>query len=157
MDNIIKFASHREVRDELIEMQKCGGAMIMPFTLIKLFYELASDEEDTPNKKVRARNGAYFFCALCNEYWLFYFYDKRPNTEFFILDDRWEKYFISDSIKSDAIEFLQSIYLIACGIKEIAHHDKPVTTYQINLEMLQACRRSVREIYDQERASRKPF
>lgn len=149
-DNI-KFATHLEVRDELIKMQRCGGAMITPFALYKLFYELDSVD------KIKARSRAYFFCALCNEYWLFYCYDKHPKTEFFILDDRWEKYHITPYIMKDSTEFLQRINLITCGTKELVYYYKPVTTYKINLEMLQACRIDIERYYEEERAKRKPF
>lgn len=138
MENNQKFATHLEVRNELMKMQQNGGAMINPFALQRIIFEYAfsNEERQETNSITKARVIATTFCALCNEYFVIYRNDHHPKTEFYMFDDRWEKYYIMPSHRNMAIEFLQRIGLIACDAKTIPPENKPVTTYKINLEIL---------------------
>lgn len=158
MEDNFNPASHIETRQELMKMQNAGGAMINPFSLNKVFALLLTQEEKTDiHYQNRLRSYSYTFCALANEFYLFYCRDKAPQKEFFITDDRWEKYFISIDIRERAIEFLQKCNLISCGTKELPPENKTVRTYKINLDTLTIFRRAVEEMYEKERAKRKPF
>ena len=152
-----KFATHIEVRQALMTMQKCGGAMITPFALYDLFLRVSVNEQTKYNKVVLARTRAYVFCALCNEYWLFYCYDKHPKTEFFIYEERLSKYHVLPNVWEETIEYLQQIGLISCGTKKIPPENKQVRTYKINLEVLHIFQRDVELTYEAERAKKKPF
>ncbi len=151
-------ATHREVREELMKMQKCGGAMITPFMLYRVMLLFFSKEEQVLEKfKTRARFYTYTLCALCNEYFLIYCCDKHPKTEFFIPEKRWEKYFITAETREQAIDFLQKHNIIACGEITLPSENKTVRTYKINFEMLTVLRKAAEDIYEAERAQKNPF
>lgn len=152
------FATHSEVRAELMKMQKYGGAMINPFALQKVIFMLFSDKErQAPNSLHRARFIATTFCALCNEYWLIYCFDKHAKTEFFVSEERWERYFILPNQRDMAIKFLQEIELIACDTKVILPENKSIQTYRIRLDTLQLFRKAAEEMYDEARAKKNPL
>ena len=159
MENNQKFATHIEVRNELMKMQQCGGAMINPFALHRIIFEYAfSDEERQKNNSITiARVIATTFCALCNEYFVIYRNDRHPKTDFYMSDDRWEKYYIVPSHRNMATEFLQRIGLISCDTKTIPSENEPVTTYKINLETLRLYSRAAEELHEQEKAKRKSW
>lgn len=156
--NEIKFASHREARDLLVKMQKCGGAMIKPFAFYKLFWlACGSEERNSPHIKAKIRSYTDVFCAICNEYFLICCTDKHPRTEFYIPEERWEKYFYTQNVIEIAIKFLQNQQLLICGEKELPHKDKPVRTYRINFDRLETFARAAEEIYEEEKAKRRPL
>ena len=156
--NEIKFASHREARDILAKMQKCGGAMIKPFAFYKVFWLVCSEEErNTPQMKSKIRLYTDVFCAICNEYFLIYCTDKHPRTEFYIPEERWEKYYYTQGVIEIAIEYLTKKQLLICGERKLPHKDKPVRTYMINLNMLELFARAAEEIYEEEKAKRRPI
>lgn len=158
MENEFEAATHLQVRAELMKMQKAGGAMINPFALNKVFERCLTEEEKSDKHyKNRLRSYSYTFCAIANEFYLFYCREKAPKKEFFIPDDRWEKYFISDDIRERAITFLQKKDLISCGTKEIPPENKVVRTFKINLDTLTLYRKAAEEIYAAERAKKNPF
>lgn len=159
MEQQIKYATHLETRAELMKIQQNGGAMINPFALHRIIFEYAfSDEERQENNSItRARLIATTFCALCNEYFVIYRNDRHPKTDFYMSDDRWEKYYIVPSHRKMAIEFLQRIGLISCDTKTIPPENQPVTTYKINLDILRQCSRAAEELHEQEKAKRKSW
>lgn len=158
MNNNENFATHIEVRQELMKMQKAGGAMIAPFALNKVFAMLLTEEEKRDKHyQNRLRSYSYTFCAIANEFYLFYCRERNAKQEFFILDERWKKYYISDDIRERAINFLQEKNLIFCGTKEIPPENKTVRTYKINLDTLTLYRKAAEELYQAERAKKNPF
>ncbi len=158
MENSQKYATHIEVRNELMKMQKNGGAMINPFRLYEVIHMLFTDEEQhNKNHIPRARIIATTFCAMCNEYFIYNCYEKNPNIEFYIPEDRWEKYFILPDVRDMSIRFLQKYGLIECCTKKLPPNDREITTYKINLELLQQFRRATEELHENERAKRNPL
>lgn len=159
MENKQTFATHLEVRNELMKMQQNGGAMINPFALQRIIFEYAfSNEERQANNSItRARLIATTFCALCNEYFVIYRNDRHPKTEFYMSDDRWEKYYIVPIHQNMAIDFLQSVGLISCDTKTIPPENKHVTTYKINLDILRLYSKAAEELHEREKAKRKSW
>lgn len=154
----VKFASHTEVRQALVRMQKCGGAPIMPLSLFPLFYRLFTEEElQQPNPFIRARSHAYTFSAICNEYFVIYRKSRFPQTEFFISEERWSKYNILPEIREKGIEFLQRIALIICDEKLIPPDNRIERTFKIDLKQLDLITRCVEELYDEAQSAKYPF
>lgn len=153
-----EYASFIEVRQELMKMQNAGGAMINPFALNKVFEHFLTDEEkQNPNYKNRLRSYSYTFCAIANEFYLFYCKERNAKKEFYILDDRWKKYYISEEIRERAITFLQKYNLISCGTIIIPPENIITRTYKINLEMLTTIRKAAEELYEKERQRKSLF
>lgn len=151
-------ATHTQVRDELLLMQKCGGSMIQPLILYQLFAIFMPKEEITEMAKIRVRDISATFCALCNEYFLIYCRDKNPQTEFYVSEDRWEKYFIEEKAREDSIKFLQERGLIRCVNMEIPN--KPINIvrgYSFDLNQLQSYRRSADQLYSMSKAQRHSY
>lgn len=156
MSNEIKFATHQKVRQELMKMQNCGGAMIKPFVLYQIVSMLLDEEEKTKLRVTQIRAIVETYCALCNEYFIIYHFEKNPKTEFFISEERWEKYFIELKTRHFAIDFLRTHGFIFC--EEKANTDGVVvTTYKIDLEMLQNCTKIAEELYEQSKTKKRKF
>lgn len=152
------FATHIEVKHALMQMQKCGGAPIMPLSLFSLFYRLLSEEElQQPNPFIRARSYAYTFCAICNEYFVIYRKSAFPKKEFFISEERWKKYCILPKLREEGIEFLQRINLITCDNKIIPPDNQVERTFKINLDTLNLFSRCIEEIYVEAQSAKYPF
>lgn len=154
--NNFKPANHLEIRKILMEMQHLGGAVIVPNTLYKVFDMLIYKEGGTKNYGL-IRSVTYTFCVMCNEYYLFYFKHKGCNTEFFISEERWSKYYISDYARNESLNRLQTYGLISCEEKYVPQKEKVMQVFQIDSEILKAFRRSVQDIYDEEKAKRSPI
>lgn len=154
--NNFKKATCREVRDMLVQMQKYGGAMIKPFVLYKLFcIGYSEEEQQNPGFRAKIRSFTDVFCAICNEYFLICYNDKHQRTEFFIPEERWEKYFYTQKQREMAIEYLENFGLLICGEKIFPDKDTPVRTYMINFDMLNACLKLAEELYEEERAKKR--
>ena len=146
-------ATHLEVRKALLQIQKLGGGMLMPFPL----FEIA--EKVFPYKLLSYhRTIVQVFCALCNEYFLIYCYDKKPKTKFFVSEDRWEKYHIDRHTRETVIEDLSNIGWIFTETTPLPDkEDIKITTYEINSEMLNLFVRYAGEERDLKRARKIPF
>lgn len=150
-----KQATYREVRDMLAQMQKYGGAMIKPFVLYKLFcISYSEEEQQDPNFRAKIRFFTDVFCAICNEYFLICYNDKHQRTEFFIPEERWEKYFYTKELIEKAVTFLKNRDLLICGEKTFPNKDTPVRTYMINFDVLARYSRAAEELYEAERAKK---
>lgn len=158
MNNNENFASHIEVKNALVQMEKCGGAPLMPLSLYPFFYRLLSEEElQRPNPIILARSYAYTFCAICNEYFVIYRKSKFPKKEFFMSEERWKKYCIIPDIREKGIEFLQRIDLITCDSKIIPPDNQVERTFKINLATLNLFTKAVEEIYQEAQSAKYPF
>lgn len=152
------FASHKEVRQALMQMVKCGGAPMMPLSLFPLFYRFLTEEElKQSNPIIRARSYAYTFCAICNEYYVIYRNSKFPKKEVFISEERWDKYCIVPDIREKGIEFLQRINLITCDSKKIPPNNQIERTFKINLDTLRLFTRYIEEVNAEVQSAKYPF
>ena len=137
-------ATPAEVREELTKQQRLCGGMFCPFILNEVFYELLKrDDNNIQFGIVRAMSWTY--AALCNEYRLMNYNPKRTCTEFYIKQDRWEKYFIAPEMRKKCIDLLCDYEFIECGEQTLAPTNEVVQTYKIKLEGLKLCTRYAEE------------
>ena len=144
-------ATHTQVREVLLEMQKYGGAMIQPLMLYQsLAVAMAiSDDSITKMSKTRIRDIAATFCALCNEFYLIYCFDDKPRTEFYMTEERWAKYFLGQKAIENSIKFLQRYGLIHCAKMKNPHRAiNTVRVYSINLAKLKSHCKLSKEIFE---------
>lgn len=156
MENNFKAATYVQVREEIIKMQNCGGAMIKPLVLYQIFDLMIVDEERTRMTKSRIRDIADTYCALCNEYYLIYCFDKHPQTKFYMSEERWAKYFLGQKARENSIKFLVEYEIIRC--EKIRNPNKAINiirTYEFDLDWLIKFRKAAEELYQKSKAKRK--
>jgi len=110
--------------------------------LHQIFFELLDEKDKTVGT---ARHVADTFCALANELYLIYCFDKNPQSQVTLSDERWSKYFLGQG-RDKSIGFLQSIKLIHCEDK--ADPNDPTMTekwYEIDVDLLKKIRRETEE------------
>ena len=135
MDNNNKYP-HEIVREKLEKMQTFGGAAIRPFALYEFFYDVLQGSPSSMNK-VKARDITDTYCALCNEFFVINHFSKKPRTDFFMSNERWEKYLLGQKARENSIKFLSQIELIHCKI--VQNPCKPINKvrmYTIDLKCL---------------------
>lgn len=156
MENRFEAATYNQVREEIIKMQHCGGAMIKPLVLYQIFNVIIPNEEKTKMTKSRIRDIVDTFCALCNEYYLIYCFDEHPKTKFYMSEERWTKYFLGQKARENSIKFLAEYKIIRCD--KIKNPNRPVNivrTYEFNLDWLVIIRKAAEELYEESKAKKK--
>lgn len=150
------YASHRDVRNAFIRMQKCGGSPIVPLALFPLFSRFIFNE-DQSTVDVEARSYAYIFSAICNEYFVMFRNSKFPKIEFYISEERWDKYKIAPENRENGIAFLERIGLIVCEQKIIPPDNRSERTFKISFDKLDLYTRYVEEVYEEAQSAKYPF
>ena len=145
-------ATHTAVRERLLKMQKLGGAMIQPLILYKILSGIMAiydEDKITKMSKTQVRDISATFCALCNEFYLIYSKDRNPRTEFYVSEERWEKYYLGQKARENSINLLQRYDFIRCAKMKNPHKGaKFITVYTINLDMLDGCCEMAEDIHD---------
>ena len=147
----------KQVRGELMAMQRCGGAMIKPFALYQVVSMILSEEEKAKLGVKQIRLIVETYCALCNEFFIIYCFDKNSKNEFYMSEERWDKYFIDPQSREYAIKFLCTHGFIQQEEKVKTDESTLVTTYKIDLDMLKACRRLAEEWYEESKSKKRKF
>ena len=110
----MKEYNHELVREQIMELQKLNGAAIKPIVLIPVFYEqLHSEKPKGRMDRVKARNMADVFAALCNEYYIMNAYNNHPEEEFYMAPSKWEKYLLGKQAIRKSITELANMGLIS--------------------------------------------
>ena len=151
MNNDFTPATHTQVREVLLEMQKYGGSMIQPLALYQAFAVAmaVSDDSITKMSKTRIRDISATFCALCNEFYLIYCFDDKPRTEFYMTEERWAKYFLGQKAIENSIQFLQRYSLIRYVKMKNPHKAiNKVRVFAINLRLLKSYCTLAKEIHE---------
>lgn len=150
-----KPATYQEVRKELEVLQSYGGAAIKPLALYDLV-NFACGYKHYNKRQIREMVDV--FCALCNEYYVLNHNKKEPKTEFYMSEARWEKYYISQKTRENAIQ-----RLFACGLIVFVKKQNPnkrvnkVRMYQIPYELLHNLRRIAEEAYPNPQKNKQDF
>ena len=155
MDEFVP-ATHTQVRELLLKLQKLGGAMIQPLILYDILtcIMIRFEDEITQMSKLQIRDVSATFCALCNEFFLIYCRDKKPKTQFYVSEERWKKYFLEQKVRENSIDFLQRHDLVRCEqMKNPRKTESIVMGYTINFDMLSKYCRIAGEIHDKVNAN----
>ena len=143
--------THIEIRNELLKMQKRGGAVITPLALYKivsLMLQNENGEADLPLVKTIVET----YCSLCNEYYK-YCYSNGPKEEFYVQKGWWKKYFIDPKTMKQAIQFLTLRNYIQREIED-PNNPTSVIIYKINLDKMTDFREAAELLHQQEQAKR---
>lgn len=151
MNSILNFnkevsqrAAHEVVREEMLLLQKSGGSAIKPLSLYRVFLEIIKeiDPEET-RPLVWARYVSDTFCALANEFYVINAFSKNPQEDFYLSEDRWEKYYLGGG-RDKALDYLEQMDLVARIVNEDPKDlTQNYTTYKINVALLTALRKDV--------------
>ena len=131
--------AYLEVRKTLLEIQKISGAMIKPFALYDIVEAMRDQEEQKELSVSQIRAIVETYCALCNEFYLIYYFDKYPQESFFVSEERWKRYFISRQTRERAIQFLTKHGFITCEERPSVENASMLKVYKIDLPMLKSC------------------
>lgn len=108
-----KEASYQETREALKYLQNnCGGAVITPLALCKCFRIIFHDYIDDLDE---IRNLVDTYCALCNEYYLYGFREKKEIKSVRISSTLHQKYYISKKVWNDCLAKLSNADIIHYG------------------------------------------
>lgn len=144
---------HIAVRNELLKLQRLGGAMIKPLALHELTLLMLRGTEDESNTAlVKAITDTY--CALCNEYYIVCYSSSDPKEEFVVPEERWQKYCLNQKTRQKTFEYLQCWGFVECNDR-ISTEGIPYTTYKIELKRLIKAREEVEVLRDQKKVAKR--
>lgn len=150
-----KPATYQQVREELVVLQSYGGAAITPLALYELVNFVCMHRHYN-RRQIKEMVDVY--CALCNEYYVLNHNKKEPKKEFYMAEERWEKYYIPPKTRENAIK-----RLVDCGLLVFEKKPNPnkrvnkVRMYQIPYELLNALRNIAEEAYPNPRRNKQDF
>lgn len=137
-----------QVRNQLEEMQYYGGAAIKPLGLYEIIYNLLNEHSPSSMNRSKTRDIVDTFCALCNEYYLISSRNKDTINEFFMTNERWDKYYLGQKARENSIKILNELGLISYRLARNPY--KPINTvrmYSIDLSTLKLYTELARENY----------
>lgn len=131
--------AYLEVRRTLLDIQKFGGAMIKPFALYDIVDAMRDEKEQAELGVSQIRAIVETYCALCNEFYLIYYFDRYPKEHFFVSEERWKRYYIPPKTRDQAIQFLTKHGFITCEERPSVDSSMMVKVYKIELPALKSC------------------
>jgi len=112
-----------------------GGGAINPTAIGQRIRKYLDEHHPSKNNKEHARNYAYLFACICNDYWLWA--KSKKATEFFFTQERLDKLNIGNTLLVKGSELLQEMGLITFSVKVLRHTPIfRVYVFNVNLEKL---------------------
>ena len=127
----------KAIKKQFCRMTKVSGAVINPIGLTHRFYELLQENRPNNNNTSLARNLAYLYSCLCNEYCLMAKYlQVNVNDDFFCVPKwKWKKYMIGGKLQAHT-KLLKEMRWIDCRIQKFSKKPFKREMYSINLVKL---------------------
>lgn len=128
-----RYYKHKSLLYILLQMSKKCGAVLNPIDLSHKIKEWLDKNKPSQNNIEKARNSAYVFACLCNEFRLKVKFDKVWD-EFFMTNDLWDKYMIGRKIRQSSLNILQEMGWITATLRTIRR--EPIfRPYMINIHV----------------------
>lgn len=128
-----KYEKAQSVQHYLFKMANRCGAALNPISLAHFAFEYLQEHQPNNNNTSLARNLAYLFSCLCNEFFLMSRKKQVAQSgDFYMSAATWQKYMLGGKIKKQ-VELLEKMDWIKCCIKTYSTKPYKREHYSINL------------------------
>jgi len=131
-----KYEKAKSIKHYLCRMTDKCGAVMNPIALAHLALEYLQTNQPNNNNTSLARNLAYLYSCLCNEFCIMSRKKQvKESGDFYMTKATWEKYMLGGRIKEQT-KLLEKMGWIKCCIKTYSTKPYKREHYSINLPYL---------------------
>lgn len=125
------------------KMTEIGGAVMNPIMLAHFAFEYLQENQPNQNNTSLARNLAYLYSCLCNEYCLLYRCKNVEENDFFYMPLwKWRKYMLGGKVQKQ-VKLLEKMGWIYRNIKKFSQPPYKREFYAISIvNLIQMCANS---------------
>ena len=136
VEKILKHGNAKMIKQCFCKMTDIGGAVMNPIVLAHFAFEYLQENQPNQNNTSLARNLAYLYSCLCNEYCLLYRYKNVQENDFFYMPQwKWRKYMLGGKIQKQ-VKLLEKMGWIHCCIKTFSQPPYKRELYAISIVKL---------------------
>lgn len=143
-EKIFELGNAKTIKRYFCKMAKIGGAVMNPIMLAHFAFEYLQENQPNQNNTSLARNLAYLYSCLCNEYCLLYRYKNVQDDDFFYMPQwKWrDKYMIGGKVQKQ-VKLLEKMGWIYCQVKKFSQPPYKREFYAISIvKLIQMCANS---------------
>ena len=141
VERIFERGNAKTIKHCLSKMTNIGGAVLNPIVLSHFAFEWLQENQPNQNNRGLARNLAYLYSCLCNEYRLLQrFKNVEENDFFYIPQWKWrDKYMLGEKVQAH-VKLLEKMGWIHCCIKKFSQPPYKREFYAISIvNLIQMC------------------
>lgn len=141
VEKFLERGNAKTIRQCFCKMTDKGGAVMNPIVLAHFAFEYLQEHQPNQNNKSLARNLAYLYSCLCNEYCLSYRYKTVQENDFFYMPQwKWhDKYMLGGKVQKQ-VKLLEKMGWIYCCIKKFSQPPYKREFYAISIvKLIQMC------------------
>ena len=138
--DIQKFLEHgnaKTIKQCFFNITDIGGAVMNPIVLAHFAFEYLQENQPNQNNTSLARNLAYLYSCLCNEFCLSYRYKNVQENDFFYMPQwKWhDKYMLGGKVQKQ-VKLLEKMGWIYRDIKKFSQPSYKREVYAISIVKL---------------------
>lgn len=144
VEKFLDRGNEKTIRQCFCKMTNKGGAVMNPIVLAHFAFEYLQENQPNHNNTSLARNLAYLYSCLCNEFCLSYRYKNVQKNDFFYMPQwKWhDKYMLGGKVQKQ-VKLLEKMGWIYCDIKKFSQPPYKREFYAISIvKLIQMCANS---------------
>lgn len=141
VDKFFERGNTKTIKQCFCKMTDKGGAVMNPIVLSHFAFEYLQENQPNQNNTSLARNLAYLYSCLCNEYCLLYRYENVKENDFFYMPQwKWhDKYMLGGKVQKQ-VKLLEKMGWIYCRIETFSKPPYKREFYAISIvKLIQMC------------------
>lgn len=134
LEKIYKLGNSKTIKHYFCKMTNVGGAVMNPILLAHFAFEYLQENQPNQNNTSLARNLAYLYSCLCNEYCLLHRYKNVQENDFFYMPQwKWhDKYMLGGKVQRQ-VKLLEKMGWIYCRVETFSKSPYKREFYAISL------------------------
>ena len=144
VEKFIERGNTKTIKQCFCKMTEIGGAVMNPIVLAHFAFEYLQENQPNQNNTSLARNLAYLYSCLCNEYCLMYGHKNVEENDFFYMPQwKWhDKYMLGGKVQKQ-VKLLEKMGWIYRDIKKFSQPPYKREFYSISIvKLIQMCANS---------------
>jgi len=137
VEKFIERGNAKTIKYYFCKMTDKGGAVMNPIVLAHFAFEYLQENQPNQNNTSLARNLAYLYSCLCNEYCLLHRYKNVEENDFFYMPQwKWhDKYMLGGKVQRQ-VKLLEKMGWIYCRVDTFSKPPYKRELYAISLVKL---------------------
>lgn len=137
IQKFLEYGNAKTIKQCFCKMTDIGGAVMNPIVLAHFAFDYLQENQPNQNNTSLARNLAYLYSCLCNEYCLSYRYKNVQESDFFYMPQwKWhDKYMLGGKVQKQ-VKLLEKMGWIFCDIKKFSQPPYKREFYAISIVKL---------------------
>ena len=137
VEKFLECGNAKTIKQCFCKMTNVGGAVMNPIVLAHFAFEYLQENQPNQNNTSLARNLAYLYSCLCNEYCLLHRYKNVEENDFFYMPQwKWhDKYMLGGKVQRQ-VKLLEKMGWIYCRVDTFSKPPYKRELYSISLVKL---------------------